>query len=40
MADVGADVIGIDASKDMLEVAKSNYPELMMLYLMIQLDLL
>jgi len=28
MADVGADMIGMDASKDMLEVAKSNYPEL------------
>ena len=28
MADIGADVIGMDASKDMLEVAKSNYPEL------------
>jgi trans-aconitate methyltransferase len=29
MTDMGADVIGMDASKDMLEVAKSNYPELM-----------
>ena len=28
MVDMGADVIGMDASKDMLEVAKSNYPEL------------
>lgn len=25
MADMGADVIGMDASKDMLEVAKSNF---------------
>lgn len=28
IADMGADVIGIDASFDMLEVARTNYPEL------------
>jgi trans-aconitate methyltransferase len=28
MADFGADVIGMDASREMLEVAKNNYPEL------------
>ncbi len=28
MAEMGADVIGMDASRDMLEVARANYPEL------------
>lgn len=28
ISDMGADVIGMDASKEMLEVAKNNYPEL------------
>ncbi len=28
IANMGADVVGMDASKDMLEVARTNYPEL------------
>jgi trans-aconitate methyltransferase len=28
IADMGANVVGMDASKDMLEVARANYPEL------------
>ncbi|MHB8128873.1 MAG: class I SAM-dependent methyltransferase [Mobilitalea sp.] len=28
ISDMGVDVIGIDASKDMLDLARSNYPEL------------
>lgn len=28
IADMGAEVIGMDASRDMLEVARANYPEL------------